>query len=68
MQVSVPVESALNSSLEERAQLVGLQTYHENLLKETEVKRGSGAACHCQHIHPRGAVLDPVLLESWLPF
>lgn len=62
------VESALKSSFEERAQVVELQTYHGNLLQGREVREGSGAARRCQHIHPRGAVLDLLLLESWLPF
>lgn len=62
------LDSALNSSCEERAQGVELQTCHGNLLEEGEVREGSGAACRGQRIHPRGAVLDLLLLESWLPF
>lgn len=66
--VTVPVECALNSSFEERPQVVELQTCHGSLLKDREVREGSGAACCCQHIYSSGAVLDLLLLESWLPF
>lgn len=39
-----------------------------DLLKESSGKVLVQLATRYQDIHPRGAVLDLLLLESWLPF